>query len=122
MNIIYKHYKFPFEDTNLERIIDGEYFKIDREDYEDEEAIVVHLNNERMLLEFSKSLKATCGLVQDCETMSYIEANLKLEDFVQHFNKLYKLNATIQAMPKEETITPDKPAPRPNEESEPQPE
>ncbi|OCS94645.1 hypothetical protein [Caryophanon latum] len=115
MNLIYGHFKFPFEETNLERIIDGKYFKIDREQVEDEEAIIVHLDNERMLLEFSKSLKATCGLIQDCETAPYIEANLKLEEFVREFNKLYKLNVEIQTVLKEEVATPETKAPRPDE-------
>lgn len=115
MNLIYEQFKFPFEETNLERIIDGKYFKIDREDVTDEEAIIVHLDNERMLLEFSKSLKATCGLIQDCETAPYIEANLKLDDFVHEFNKLYKLNAVIQVVEKEQVITPETKAPRPDE-------
>lgn len=115
MNLIYKNFKFPFEETNLERIIDGKYFKINRELEEDEAAIVVHLDNERMLLEFSKSLKATCGLIQDCESMPYIEANLKLEEFVAHFNRLYHLNAEIQILAKEDTITPEEPAPSPEQ-------
>lgn len=115
MNLIYEQFKFPFEDTNLERIIDGKYFKIDREHVEDEDAIIVHLDNERMLLEFSKSLKATCGIIQDCETAPYIEANLKLDDFVHEFNKLYKLNAEIQTLTKEKVIIPETKAPRPDE-------
>ena len=55
MNIIYQDLVFPFKETNLERIIDGKYFKINLHDNSQE--IRVHLDNEMMLLEFSKSLK-----------------------------------------------------------------
>ncbi len=62
MKLIYKDYVFPFHETNLERIIDGKYFKVNKKDHS--LAIHVQLDNEQMLLEFSKSLKATCVLTR----------------------------------------------------------
>lgn len=94
MKIIYKNIEFPYEVTNLERIIDGKYFKINLQD--DSQEIHVHLDNEQMLLEFSKSLKRNCCYLQDLETESYIETSIDLEKFVSSFNEGYKLNATIQ--------------------------
>ena len=94
MNIIYQDLVFPFKETNLERIIDGKYFKINLHDNSQE--IRVHLDNEMMLLEFSKSLKASCGLLNDYEKEPYIIATIDLEVFLQGFNERYKLNATIE--------------------------
>lgn len=48
-----------------------------------------------MLLEFSKSLKATCGLLRDQETEPYIGTYIDLQVFVDEFNKRYNLNAEI---------------------------
>lgn len=94
MNIIYQDLVFPFKETNLERIIDGKYFKINLHDGSQE--IRVHLDNEMMLLEFSKSLKASCGLLNDYEKEPYIITTIDLEIFLQGFNERYKLNATIE--------------------------
>lgn len=94
MKIVYKDLQFPFESTNLERIIDGKYFKINLHDGSQE--IHVHLDNERMLLEFSKNLKRDCSYLKDFENTAYVETIIDLEKFVQHFNEGYKLNATIQ--------------------------
>ncbi|GGG27200.1 hypothetical protein GCM10007425_22220 [Lysinibacillus alkalisoli] len=93
MNLVYKDYIFPFQKTNLERIIDGKYFKINRTDYTQE--IQIQLDNEQMLLEFSKSLKATCSLLQETETEPYIQVNIDLIPFVEAFNTRYQLNAAI---------------------------
>ena len=94
MNIIYKDLVFPFKNTNLERIIDGKYFKINTLDNQQE--LRICLDNEQMLLEFSKSLKATCGLMQDYETEPFIAVNIDLETFVDGFNDRYTLQATIE--------------------------
>lgn len=94
MNIVYKNLVFPFKETNLERIIDGRYFKINKRDQSQE--IRVHLENEMMLLEFSKSLKATCSLLQDYEKEPYIITTIDLQIFLEEFNKRYKLKATIE--------------------------
>lgn len=94
MNIVYQNLVFPFKETNLERIIDGKYFKINLKDNSQE--LHVCLENEMMLLEFSKSLKATCGLLQDYETEAYIQTAIDLEAFIQKFNNGYHLNAAIQ--------------------------
>jgi len=48
-----------------------------------------------MLLEFSKSLKATCGFLRDQETEPYIGTYIDLQVFVDEFNKRYNLNAEI---------------------------
>ena len=93
MNIVYKDLVFPFEHTNLERIIDGKYFKINTLD--NSKKLHVCLDNEQMLLEFSKSLKASCGLMQDYETDPFIVVNIDLETFVSGFNERYSLQATI---------------------------
>lgn len=95
MNLIYKDLVFPFNDTNLERIIDGKYFKVNTMDNTKE--IQVQLDNEQMLLEFSKSLKATCGLLQTYETETYICVTIDLVAFVEKFNERYQLNAIITA-------------------------
>lgn len=95
MNIIYKEYVFPFKETNLERIIDGKYFRINLHDESKE--IKVMLENELMLLEFSKSLKATASLLQDYEKEPYIIINIDLEIFVSEFNARYKLNAVVES-------------------------
>lgn len=95
MNLIYKDLVFPFNDTNLERIIDGKYFKVNTMDNTKE--IQVQLDNEQMLLEFSKSLKATCGLLQTYETEAYICVTIDLVAFVKEFNERYQLNAIITA-------------------------
>lgn len=93
MNLIYKELVFPFKKTNLERIIDGKYFKVNTMDNRQE--IQVQLDNEQMLLEFSKSLKATCGLLQTYETEPYTCVTIDLEKFVASFNARYQLNAVI---------------------------
>ena len=93
MNIIYKDYIFPLSETNLERIIDGKYFRINLHDESQE--IKVMLENEMMLLEFSKSLKATASLLQDYEREPFIITNIDLEIFLNEFNKRYKLSAEI---------------------------
>ncbi|MEG0260018.1 MAG: hypothetical protein RR595_12195 [Lysinibacillus sp.] len=93
MKLVYKELVFPFKETNLERIIDGRYFKINSIDKSQE--IQIHLDNEQMLLEFSKSLKATCGLLRDHETAPYIGTYIDLDVFVDEFNKLYNLEAKI---------------------------
>lgn len=94
MNIVYKDLVFPFKNTNLERIIDGKYFKINTLDYKQE--LHICLDNEQMLLEFSKSLKASCSLMQDYETDPFIEVNINLDTFVDGFNERYSLSATIE--------------------------
>ena len=94
MNIVYQDLVFPFKETNLERIIDGKYFKINLNDESQE--LHVYLENEMMLLEFSKSLKATCGLLQDYEKESYIQTIIDLEAFVNQFNEGYHLDAAIE--------------------------
>lgn len=93
MNILYKDYVFPFKETNLERIIDGKYFRINLHDESQE--IKVILENELMLLEFSKSLKATASLLQDYEKEPFIITNIDLDIFLNEFNKRYKLSAEI---------------------------
>lgn len=94
MNIIYKQLVFPFEQTNLERILDKYYFKINLVD--NSQQVNIHLHNDMMLLEFSKSIKAACGKVRDFETRSYIPVAIDLETFVATFNSRYNLNATIE--------------------------
>lgn len=94
MNIIYKQLVFPFEQTNLERILDKYYFKINLTDHSQQ--LHIHLDNDMMLLEFSKSIKAACGKVRDFETHSYIPVAIDLDAFVAAFNKRYNLNATIE--------------------------
>lgn len=94
MNLIYKQLIFPFEQTNLERVIDEQYFKINLRDQSQQINILIH--NELFLLEFSKSLKAACGKVRDFEKESYIPTSIDLEAFVALFNERYKLNATIE--------------------------
>lgn len=94
MNIVYKDLVFPFKNTNLERIIDGKYFKINTLDHKQE--LHICLDNEQMLLEFSKSLKASCSLMQDYETDPFIEVNINLDIFVDGFNERYSLSATIE--------------------------
>lgn len=94
MNIIYKNIIFPFKSTNLERIIDGKYFRINLHDESQE--IKVMLENEMMLLEFSKSLKATCSLLQDYEKEPFIITNIDLEIFLSEFNARYKLEAVVE--------------------------
>lgn len=93
MNLVYDELIFPFDETNLERIIDQNYFKINLLNGTQE--LQLHLTNEWMLLEFSKSLKAACGYVKDLETESYIRTSIDLQDFIARFNKLYKLNITV---------------------------
>ena len=93
MNIVYKDSVFPFKNTNLERIIDGKYFKITTLDQQ--QKLHIYLDNAQMLLEFSKSLKATCGKLQDYETDPFITVNIDLNAFVKGFNERYKLAATI---------------------------
>lgn len=93
MKLIYKDFVFPFHETNLERIIDGKYFKVNTLD--DSLSLHIQLDNEQMLLEFSKSLKATCGLLRDQETEPYIGTYIDLQVFVDEFNKRYNLNAKI---------------------------
>ena len=93
MKLIYKDFVFLFKQTNLERIIDGKYFKVNTMD--DSLSLHVQLDNEQMLLEFSKSLKATCGLLRDQETEAYIGTSIDLQMFVDEFNKRYNLNAEI---------------------------
>ena len=93
MKLVYKDYVFPFQETNLERIIDGKYFKVNT--FDDSLSLQVQLDNEQMLLEFSKSLKATCGLLRDQETEPYIVTYIDLQVFVDEFNKRYNLNAEI---------------------------
>lgn len=95
MKLIYKDYVFPFHETNLERIIDGKYFKVNTLD--DSLSLQIQLDNEQMLLEFSKSLKATCGLLRDQESEPYIGTYIDLQVFVDEFNKRYNLNAEIIA-------------------------
>ena len=94
MNIIYKDYIFPLSETNLERIIDGKYFRINLHDESQE--IKVMLENEMMLLEFSKSLKATASLLQDYEREPFIITNIDLEIFLSEFNNRYNLNAIVE--------------------------
>ena len=94
MNIVYKDLVFPFNNTNLERIIDGKYFKINTLD--EQQKLHVYLDNEQMLLEFSKSLKATCGRLQDYETDPFISVTIDLDTFVGDFNNRYKLQATVK--------------------------
>ncbi|WP_286925969.1 MULTISPECIES: hypothetical protein [Lysinibacillus] len=93
MKLIYKDIIFPFQETNLERIIDGKYFKVNTMD--NSRSLHVQLDNEQMLLEFSKSLKATCGFLRDQETEPYIDTYIDLQIFVDEFNKRYNLNAEI---------------------------
>ncbi|MDM5234586.1 hypothetical protein [Lysinibacillus pakistanensis] len=93
MKLIYKDIIFPFQETNLERIIDGKYFKVNTMD--NSRSLHVQLDNEQMLLEFSKSLKATCGFLRDQETEPYIGTYIDLQIFVDEFNKRYNLNAEI---------------------------
>lgn len=94
MNIIYKDFIFPLKETNLERIIDGKYFRINLHDESQE--IKVMLENEMMLLEFSKSLKATASLLQDYEKEPFIITNIDLDIFLSEFNNRYNLNAVIE--------------------------
>ena len=94
MNIIYKDYIFPLKETNLERIIDGKYFRINLHDESQE--IKVMLENEMMLLEFSKSLKATASLLQDYEKEPFIITNIDLDVFLSEFNNRYNLNAVVE--------------------------
>lgn len=94
MNLIYQQLVFPFEQTNLERIIDEQYFKINLRDAPQQLNILI--NDELLLLEFSKSLKAACGKVRDFEQDSYIPTAIDLQAFVQLFNERYKLNATVE--------------------------
>ena len=94
MNIVYQHLVFPFKETNLKRIIDGKYFMINLKDGSQE--LHICLENEMILLEFSKSLKATWGLLQDYEKEAYIQTMLDLEAFVQKFNEGYQLNTAVQ--------------------------
>ncbi|MEO4052185.1 hypothetical protein [Solibacillus sp. CAU 1738] len=94
MNIIYENLVFPFKETNLERIIDDRYFKINLRDAPQE--LRIHLESEMMLLVFSKSLKATCSLLQDYEKEPFIITTIDLNIFLDEFNKRYKLNATIE--------------------------
>lgn len=93
MYIRYQNLIFPFDDTNLERIVEERYFKINLHNKEQE--IRVHLENELMLLEFSKSLKATCSYLRDYQTEPYIMVAIDLEIFVDEFNKRYKLDAVV---------------------------
>jgi len=93
MKLIYKDYVFPFQETNLERIIDDKYFKINTKD--NSHSLHIQLNDEQMLLEFSKSLKATCGFLREQETEPYIGIYIDLQIFVNEFNKRYNLNAEI---------------------------
>ncbi|MGG1215122.1 hypothetical protein ABHM93_01760 [Micromonospora provocatoris] len=93
MKLIYKDFVFPFEKTNLERIIDRKYFKVNTLD--DSLSLQIQLDNEQMLLEFSKSLKATCGFLLDQETEPYIGTYIDLQLFVDEFNKRYNLDAKI---------------------------
>ncbi|MEC1179837.1 hypothetical protein P9B03_15160 [Metasolibacillus meyeri] len=93
MYIRYQNLIFPFEDTNLERIVDEGYFKINLRDKPQE--VRVNLENELMLLEFSKSLKATCSYLRDFKKEPYIMVAIDLEVFVDEFNKRYKLDAVI---------------------------
>ena len=93
MNILYKDYVFPFKETNLERIIDGKYIRINSRDESQEIKLI--LENELMLLEFSKSLKATASLLQDYEKEPFIVTNIDLEIFLNEFNNRYKLSAEI---------------------------
>lgn len=93
MKLIYNDYVFPFKETNLERIIDGKYFKVNTLD--DSLSLHIQLDNEQMLLEFSKSLKATCSFLRDQETEPYIGTYIDLQLFVDEFNKRYNLNAKI---------------------------
>ena len=96
MNLLFENLVFPFHETNLERIIEENYFKINLRNGAQE--IRIHLNNEMMLLEFSKSLKATCGYVKDLETESYIHASIDLHDFIAQFNARYKMEATVSSL------------------------
>lgn len=93
MKLIYKDYVFPFQETNLERIIDDKYFKINTKDHS--LSLHIQLDDEQMLLEFSKSLKATCGFLREQETEPYIGIYIDLQIFVDEFNKRYNLNAEI---------------------------
>ncbi|MCT6923241.1 hypothetical protein [Metasolibacillus sp.] len=93
MYIRYQDLIFPFVETNLERIVDEGYFKINLRDKPQE--VHVHLNNELMLLEFSKSLKATCSYLRDFKKEPYIMVAIDLEVFVDEFNKRYKLDAVV---------------------------
>ncbi|MGY3187894.1 hypothetical protein [Lysinibacillus sp. TE18511] len=93
MKLIYKDFVFPFQETNLERILYGKYFKVNTKD--DSLSLHIQLDNEQMLLEFSKSLKATCGFLRDQETEAYIGTYIDLQIFVDEFNKRYNLNAEI---------------------------
>lgn len=93
MKLIYKEYVFQFHETNLERILEGKYFKVSTLD--DSLSLQIQLDHEQMLLEFSKSLKATCGLLRDHETEPYIGTYIDLQVFVDEFNKRYNLNAKI---------------------------
>ncbi|MEY9970061.1 hypothetical protein ABH966_000423 [Lysinibacillus sp. RC46] len=93
MKLIYKDYVFPFQETNLERIIDGKYFKVNTKD--NSLSLHIQLDDEQMLLEFSKSLKTTCGFLCDQETEPYIGIYVDLQIFVDEFNKRYNLNAEI---------------------------
>ncbi len=94
MNIVYQQLVFPFKETNLERIVDGKYFKIILKDHS--QKLRVCLENEMMLLEFSKSLQAMCCLLQDYEKESYIQTVINLEAFIEKFNEGYHLNVAVQ--------------------------
>ena len=95
MNIIYKSTIFPLAQTNLERVIENNYFLISLNDQSQQ--LKIMLENELMLLEFSKSLKATAGLLKDYETEPYMVMNIDLEIFLAEFNRRYKLNAIVEA-------------------------
>ncbi|TQR32795.1 hypothetical protein C7Y47_11755 [Lysinibacillus sphaericus] len=58
MKLIYKDYVFPFQETNSERIIEGKNFKVTTDN-----SLSLHrqLDDEQMLLAFSKSIKTTSG-------------------------------------------------------------
>lgn len=95
MNILYKSLTFPLDNTNLERVIENNYFLINLND--DSQQLKIMLENELMLLEFSKSLKATASLLKDYEKEPYMIMNIDLEIFLAEFNRRYNLNAVVEA-------------------------
>ncbi|MFJ3386541.1 hypothetical protein [Lysinibacillus sp. NPDC086135] len=91
MKLIYKDYVFPFQETNLERIIEGKNFKVTTKD----NSLSLHrqLDDEQMLLAFSTSIKTTSDFLCNQETEPYVGIYIDLKIF--EFNKQYNLNAEI---------------------------
>jgi hypothetical protein len=94
MNIVYQQFIFPTKETSLERIVDPLSFRIASATQNVQ--LIITFESELMLLEFSKSLKATVSALHDHEKIPYITTNILLEEFVSHFNKLYQLQLMIE--------------------------